>query len=116
MCGENFHRVKAIVQRNHHARMMMDLKQGDTIDVGSEKYNVTGVTSYEPGVSKTFEFVVANTATNKRGTGRLEHGSLSVDVTETINHGKDWLTENHKLSSLISLKTEKQVEVQGLLF
>jgi len=94
----------------------MDLKQGDTIDVGSEKYNVTEVTSYEPGVSKTFQFVVANTATNKRGTGRLEHGSLSVDVTETINHGKDWLTENHKLSSLISLKTEKQVEVQGLLF
>ena len=92
MCGEETHlRVAAFVQRNHHARMMMDLKEGDIIDVGSNNnYKVTKITAQSPGVRE-FDFSVVGQS-NKLGKGVMSDGGrFSCTITETnnINHEKN---------------------------
>jgi len=103
--GDTYHRIKAYFQKNHHARMMMDMKSGDILNVGTEKYSITNITSNDPGVSKSFEFVVTGDA-NESGTGRMDHGLLTAEVTETIDHRKNWLIEDHKLSPKVTLSRE----------
>lgn len=107
MCGEEAHlRVSAFVQRNHHARMMMDLKEGDIIDVGNKEYEVLQITAQSPGLRE-FTFKVVGRS-NQRGKGVMSDGgnfTCTITTTDNINHRKEWKIKEHKLAHLVKLNT-----------